>query len=269
MARWRWTGRSETDPAVSPGLVSLLPPDMGPWVAAALIVSAGFTSALTAGMGIGGGVLLLGIMAFLVPPAALIPVHGVAQIGSNVGRTWLMRRHVETVIVLPFALGALAGAFAGGSVIRVLPTRMLDLALAGFILYAVWGKWPALRGRAHAAGLWIGGIAISFLSMFVGATGPLVAALMKTRDLDRQRHMATFSACMSLQHGVKIAAFGLFGFAFAAWMPLLLAMITSGFIGTWLGERWLAGRSEAGFRKGLDWLLTAMALQLLWQALVT
>ena len=49
-------------------------------------------------------------------------------------------------------------------------------------------------------------------------------------------------------------------------MPLLLAMIASGFIGTWLGERWLAGRSEAGFQQGLNWLLTAMALQLLWQS---
>lgn len=248
-------------------LLALLPDGITPWMAIGLTISAGFTSALTAGMGIGGGVLLLGIMAFLVPPAALIPVHGVVQIGSNVGRTWLMRRHIDAAIVLPFAVGALAGAFAGGSLARTLPPRTLDLALAGFILYAVWGKWPTLRGRAHAAGLWAGGIVISFLSMFVGATGPLVATLMKTRELDRQRHMATFSACMSLQHGVKIAAFGFFGFAFARWMPLLLAMITSGFIGTWLGERWLAGRSEDGFRRGLDWLLTAMALQLVWQAL--
>lgn len=236
-------------------------------MALGLIVSAGFTSALTAGMGIGGGVLLLGSMAFLVPPAALIPVHGVVQIGSNVGRTWLMRRHIQPGIVLPFAVGAVAGAFAGGSVARVLPPRTLDLALAGFILYAVWGRWPTLRGHAHAAGLWVGGIVISFLSMFVGATGPLVATLMKTQELDRQQHMATFSACMSLQHGVKIIAFGFFGFAFASWMPLLLAMIASGLIGTWLGERWLAGRSEDGFRRGLDWLLTAMALQLVWQAL--
>lgn len=246
--------------------LSLLPAGISPATALTLVLSAGFTSGLTAGMGIGGGVLLLGIMALLVPPAALVPLHGVVQIGSNVGRTWLMRRHVASVIVLPFAIGALAGAFAGGSVARALPPRMLDLGLALFILYAVWGRWPALQGRAQAAGLWAGGIMISFLSMFVGATGPLVATLMKTQPLDRQSHMATFSACMSLQHGVKIAAFGWFGFAFGAWLPLLGAMVASGFIGTWLGERWLAGRSEEGFKRGLDWLLTAMALQLLWQA---
>lgn len=260
---WCWSGRSER--AVSELLT--LPDGLALSHAILLIISAGFTSALTAGLGIGGGVLLLGIMAFLVPPAALIPLHGVVQIGSNVGRTWLMRTHIRPVIVWPFAVGALAGAFAGGSIARELPAQLLNLALALFILYAVWGKWPTLRGKAQRAGLWGGGIVISFVSMFVGATGPLVATLMKTQALDRQQHMATFSACMSLQHGLKIIAFGFFGFAFGTWMPLLLAMIASGFIGTWLGERWLAGRSEDGFQQGLNWLLTAMALQLLWQAL--
>jgi len=243
-------------------IAAALPDGIASWQALGLIVSAGLTSALTAGLGLGGGVLLLGIMSMLVPAAALIPVHGVVQIGSNAGRTWLMRRHIDTGIVAPFAIGALAGAFAGGSVALSLPPALLDLTLGLFILYATWGRWPAMR----RAGVWLGGLLISFLSMFVGATGPLVAAVMKTQALDRQRHMATFSACMTLQHGLKIAAFGLFGFRFGAWLPLLLTMIASGFIGTWLGERWLAGRADAGFQRVLGWLLTAMALQLLWQA---
>lgn len=244
-------------------LAGALPDGISLWMAAGLIISAAFTSALTAGLGIGGGVLLLGIMAFLVPPAALIPVHGVVQIGSNVGRTWLMRLHIRRSILLPFAIGALAGAFAGGSIALQLSPALLNLGLGLFILYAVWGKWPAMR----RSGAWLAGILISFLSMFVGATGPLVAAMMKTQALDRQQHMATFSACMSLQHGLKIAAFGFFGFQFGSWMPLLLSMIASGFIGTWLGERWLAGRADEGFHRILNWLLTAMALQLLWQGL--
>lgn len=243
-------------------LLSSLPAGITPWMAIGLVISSAFTSALTAGLGIGGGVLLLGIMALLVPPAALIPVHGLVQIGSNVGRTWLMRQHINTTIVLPFAIGAVAGAFAGGSIALQLPAWLLNFGLGLFILYAVWGKWPAMR----RTGVWLGGILISFLSMFVGATGPLVAAVMKTQPLDRQQHMATFSACMSLQHGLKIVAFGFFGFQFGAWMPLLLAMIASGFIGTWLGERWLAGRADEGFHQVLNWLLTAMAVQLLWQA---
>ena len=243
-------------------LAQVLPDGIVTWQALALVVSAGVTSALTAGLGIGGGVLLLGIMSMLVPAAALIPTHGVVQIGSNAGRTWLMRRHIDTGIVAPFTVGAMAGAFAGGSAALRLPPAILDLSLGLFILYATWGRWPVM----HRAGIWLGGILISGLSMLVGATGPLVAALMKTQAMDRQRHMATFSACMTLQHALKIVVFGLFGFQFGGWLPLLLAMVASGFIGTWAGGRWLAGRADAGFHRLLGWLLTLMALQLLWQA---
>jgi len=48
------------------------------WTVAGLVVAASFaTSFLTAAFGIGGGAVLLAILASLMPSAALIPVHGV------------------------------------------------------------------------------------------------------------------------------------------------------------------------------------------------
>jgi uncharacterized membrane protein YfcA len=41
-----------------------------------LVFSAGATSFITAAAGIGGGVMLLAILATTLPPIALIPVHG-------------------------------------------------------------------------------------------------------------------------------------------------------------------------------------------------
>ncbi len=52
----------------------------------AIMVASFVGSFITAAFGIGGGALLLAIMATLMPPAALIPVHGVVQAGSNAGR---------------------------------------------------------------------------------------------------------------------------------------------------------------------------------------
>ncbi len=49
-----------------------------------LVITSLLTSMLTAAMGIGGGVLLLAVMASIVPVAALIPVHGLVQLGSMV-----------------------------------------------------------------------------------------------------------------------------------------------------------------------------------------
>ena len=51
-----------------------------------LIVASFFTSLITASLGIGGGVLLLAILASTLPITALIPVHGLVQLGS----TWFI-----------------------------------------------------------------------------------------------------------------------------------------------------------------------------------
>lgn len=249
--------------------MSWLPDSISVFAAYGLIATSLLTSFITAGLGIGGGLLLLGVMAVLVPPTALIPLHGVVQLGSNIGRTALLWRYIQWQTVLPFTVGAVLGSALGGSVVRALPEAWLYASLSGFILYAVWGKWPTLSASTQRAGLWLGGLTLSFLSMFIGATGPLVTALLKTQKMPRQPHMATFSASMSLQHGVKIAAFGFLGFQFLPWMGLLAAMISSGFIGTWLGQRWLSGRADASFHRGLNWLLSALALQLLWRAIGT
>lgn len=226
-----------------------------------LTLSAGFTAWMTAGLGLGGGVLLLGIMSFVLPTPVVIALHGVVQIGANLGRILLMRTFIDRHIIWPFLLGSILGAVLGGQLLLQLPSEILDIGLGLFILYATWGVWPALRKSA----LWISSVLISFVSMFVGATGPLVAAALKAQQLDRQAHVATFSALMTLQHGVKVMVFGFLGFQFGPWVSLLIAMLSAGFIGTWLGQRWLAKRQEHDFQRMLGWLLTLIAAQLLWR----
>ena len=74
--------------------LTLLPPDLPPWLFLLFCSISFLTSALTAALGLGGGVALLAAMATVLPPVALIPVHGVIQLGSNVGRAVIQRSHV-------------------------------------------------------------------------------------------------------------------------------------------------------------------------------
>ena len=248
------------DPAA---LSALLPPELPLWAAAALIALSAGTSFITAAFGLGGGVVLLGALATLLPPAALIPVHGVVQVGSNVGRTAIMARHIRFDILLPFALGAMAGAAVGGLIAVRLPPWLFHLGLGLFILWAAWGKAPPALGHKTLA---LGGAVSSFLTMFFGATGPFVASVIRTLKLDRLQHVGTFSACMVTQHGVKVAVFGLLGFAYAPWLPFMAAMIATGFLGTLVGRRVLQGFSDDRFRLVLNGVLTLLALRLLWRA---
>jgi len=240
----------------------LLPDAISPMVALLLVAAAGITSFMTAACGIGGGVTLLAVMAMIMPPAGLIPVHGVVQLGSNLGRALIMLRHIHLRMLLSFGAGGLIGAVAGGLVVVELPPTVLQTGLAVFILYSAWGPQP----RLGTHGLWLGGAASSFLTMFFGATGPFVAALVKAFRLDRLTHVGTFSACMSLQHGLKLITFGLLGFTFAPWLPLLVAMLAAGFLGTCLGRLVLGHLDDGRFHLVLNLILTALAVRLLWTA---
>ena len=61
---------------------ALLPTDMSTLIVITLVVAAACTSAITAALGIGGGVMLLGLLAVMLQPAAIIPVHGLGGLST-------------------------------------------------------------------------------------------------------------------------------------------------------------------------------------------
>jgi len=239
----------------------LLPPELPAWAALLLIALSAFTSFISAAFGLGGGVLLLAAMAELLPLAALIPVHGVVQIGSNAGRALVMWRHIQLSVLLPFLLGGIVGAALGGLTVVRLPDWLLYFGLGAFVLWAAWGRGVPPLGRRAVA---VGGAVSSFLTMFFGATGPFVAAVIKTLNLGRMEHVGTFAACMVLQHGLKIVVFGLLGFAYGPYLPFIGAMIAAGFVGTVIGRRVLHRMGDVNFTRALTIVLTLLALRLLW-----
>jgi uncharacterized membrane protein YfcA len=229
------------------------------------VALAAFTSALTAMAGIGGGVVMLAAMASLLPPAAVIPVHAVVQVGSNLGRAAVMRHWIDSARLVPFLVGSLVGVVLGGSLAVSLPGEALRLVLGLFILQTVWlplAAMAAIKGR----GLALGGALASFLTMLVGATGPYVLALFRPLGLGREGLVGTHAAAMTAQHGMKIVAFGLLGFAFGPWLPLVLAMVAAGFVGTLVGRRFLGRLSERQFGRLIKVVLTVVALELVLRA---
>lgn len=246
--------------------MDLLPPDLSPWLAAALVALSFLTSFITASAGLGGGVIMLAAMASVLPAPAVIPAHGVIQLGSNLGRSVVLRRFVHWRVLGWFALGAIAGAAIGGALFVSLPAALLELVIGAFILYSVWGpKFGRRRiaDRAYAAV----GVATTFLTMFVGGTGPFVAAFVSPDRFGKEPTVATHGACMTVQHGLKVAVFGLFGFAFGPWIALLAAMIGAGFLGTLVGRAVLLRLPERAFRIAFRTVLTLLALRLLWSGL--
>lgn len=237
----------------------ILPEGMEAAVFALLMGTSFAASFITVAFGIGGGGLLLAVMATLVPVSALIPVHGLIQLGSNAGRMAMLIRSVAWHALPGFAIGSLVGAFAGGAVVVELPVEAVQIGVGLFVIWAVFmrpprwlRRWPVLTG----------GIS-SFLTMFFGATGLFVASYTKSLDLPRHGHVATHATLMTLQHGLKVIVFGLFGFAFAQWWAFVGAMILAGLCGTFTGRLFLDRLPDRWFRYALDTLLVLISLRLI------
>ena len=224
-----------------------------------------FTSVVSAAFGLGGGAMLIIICASLLPPLAIIPVHGVIQMSSNLSRALMLWRNIQYAWMLPFVIGTVIGAGIGGQIVFALPKHLLQGIIGVFILYSLWG--PAMKALNSswitAAGL--GGFA-SFATMFVGGTGPLVAPFIKANTGDRRVTVATHAAFMSWQHGIKILTFGILGFAFSTYAVLIAVMIITGVVGTWCGKTILTWMPEKTFRLAFNTVLTLLALRLLYES---
>lgn len=246
-------------------LTELLPAGLELTTALALIGLSFVTSLITATFSLGGGSLMVGVLALVFPPTVVVPLHGAIQLGSNGGRAIVQRDHVQWRFVLWISLGGLVGTIVGGQFASRLPETALQVAIASFVLLTTWLPQPKIVGRSRVAQV-IGGAVISAVSMVVGATGPLVAVFIKGLA-DRRHLVATHAMLMTLQNTFKVAMFVLLGFAFAAYLPLIVAMIVSGFAGTAIGSKLLVKVPEAAFRWGFKIVLTLVALDLLREAL--
>lgn len=246
--------------------LQMIPAEITPLFAGVMVCCSFLTSALTAAMGLGGGTALLAVMGLGMPVSSLMPVHGMVQLGSNLSRTLIQRAYVVWPLVLWFLLGSAVGIALGAPVAAIIPDSAARIALGAFILWSVWHK----RGEAKLLNrplFIIGGGISSIGTMIVGATGPMVAGLISSQGLKKQPLIATHATCMVLQHGLKILAFGLMGFAWASWLPMLAAMIASGALGTWLGTRLLDNLPEKLFRLAFRLTMLLLSVQLLWQGI--
>ena len=64
---------------------------------AILILAAFITSAISAVIGMGGGIILLGIMAIIIPEGYMvIALHGIIQLFSNTTRTYIFKEHLKS-----------------------------------------------------------------------------------------------------------------------------------------------------------------------------
>ncbi|MGI9417950.1 MAG: sulfite exporter TauE/SafE family protein [Geminicoccaceae bacterium] len=207
-------------------------------------------------------------MATLLPPAAVVPIHAVTEAVANVVRTAILRDVVDWRFVLPFALGGLLGFACGVPLLSTVAASeaLLQVILGSFILIATWVPLARL-GPEKGVFAATGGAVSSFLTLFVGATTPLVAAAIGQRHADHRKVIDTSAGCMLYQHAFKIPIFGVLGFSFGAYAHLLIVLVAATTIGAWIGRQLLIKAPVEIIKRIFKAVITLLALNLLRQGL--
>ena len=240
-----------------------------------LIISAFITSSISAVLGMGGGIILLGIMAIIIPNGYMvIALHGIIQLISNTTRTFIFRKYLKKKLIKQFLIGALIGAGFSAIIIFLL-IKFFEVSSASeikvdflkpligiFIIWYLFLKGPKKEKKSKSF-IKVGSIS-GLASIFVGATGPLIAPFFLNSNLSKENIIANKAACQMITHLTKIPLFiFFFNVNYIEEYKLLFPLILAVFIGTNFGKKILNMIPEKLFIRLFKITLFIIAIKLI------
>lgn len=235
------------------------------WVLIA--VSAFLTAIMSTVAGVGGGSALVGIMAAILPSAAVVPVHGVVQLASNSTRVLAFLARVHWPLYWRIGPALVVGALIS----REILVRFFDGERFAFLRVVVGAfllaflLYRRVRPSVRTPPLWIYvpvAIATGAIGIFVGALGPFLSPFLLRDDLEKEEIIATSAICMGTGHLLKIPVFLSLGFPFANWLPLIALCVACVVAGTFVGKHLLTKLDQKLFIRLVEGLLLVLGLWL-------
>jgi uncharacterized membrane protein YfcA len=201
--------------------------------------------------------LLFAALVTVLPPTTAIPIHGLIE-GTSSGIRWaILRNYLNYRYLQSFLIGGSLGLVIGWPLLGLFSEQTLKLILGLFLLATLWIPLKWLRLTAF-----MGGTSTSCLTVLVGATGPLVAALLARKRQGHRTLVSTQGACTLFQHWGKVLIFCLSGFSFSQHLSLVSALILATVIGTLSGKKLLSFIPASYLRIALKTVVTVLGLRM-------
>jgi uncharacterized membrane protein YfcA len=217
------------------------------------------TSTITGVVGIGGGMMLIAILPSFLPLNALIPVHGLTQMSSNLSRAVFGYKDVQYEVIPKFLLGSAIGIGIFAGILNVISLEYVPLFIGAYILLSLWSEKFNEKIKRYES-YFLAGFFQTGLSMVVGATGPLTMTLLLKDYGDKNKVVSTGAALMSITHVLKVFVFMYFGFVFFDYLGVIVAMIIGAVAGSWTGTQLRDKIEGKKFVLILKVLLSALAI---------
>tara|TARA_A100001011_G_scaffold254922_1_gene263202 strand:+ start:124 stop:816 length:693 start_codon:yes stop_codon:yes gene_type:complete len=226
-------------------------------------------------LGMGGGIILLGIMAVIIPEGyKVIALHGMVQLFSNTIRTYVFRKYVKPQLIKQFLNGALIGVlFSIGIIIALIYYFEVQSAneikvevLKPFIgLFIVWNLFLKGTKKVKIVKSFVPvGLVAGLSSIFVGAVGPLIAPFFLIKSFNKEHIIANKAAAQMITHLSKIPLFiYFFNIDYKAEIKILIPLILAVYIGTNFGKQILYFIPELLFKKLFKISLFIIAVHLI------
>jgi uncharacterized membrane protein YfcA len=216
-----------------------------------------------------GGISLVGIMATVMVPAQVVPIHGVVQLASNFTRTLVFLKHVSWRIFFAYAPTVLLGVWIATLVWSGDKLTHFKPLIGVFLL--VFLVWRRTKPKLRNVPLWWYapvGLAAGFIGIFVGAMGPFIAPFFLRDDFAKEEVIATKAVCQAWGHVLKIPAFVALGFPYAQHLPLIGLLLICVVLGTFSGKWVLNHLSKERFITIYEGVLGAIGLFLIAQPFI-
>lgn len=237
----------------------------------ALLAVVLITATVSGVFGMAGGLVLMGALTLVMPVAAAMVTHGAVQFVSNGWRAVLHRKHIAWPIIVFYGLGS---AIAAGllALVTYEPTRAWVYLMLGLVPGLAWlpkGRFNLDAAKpTHAIGC---GLSVTGLNVLAGVSGPLLDVFFVRTALTRHAIVATKAATQAFSHTVKMIFYG---------APMLGALQESGLppwyffviaaplamLGAYFGGKVLDRMSDVNFLKWTRWIVTAVGVLYLAQA---
>ena len=221
-----------------------------------------FTSTIAGIVGVGGGMMLIVILPSFLPLNALIPIHGLTQVSSNLSRAIFGYKDVQYEVIPKFLLGSAIGIGMFAAVLNLISLEYVPLFIGVYILLSLWSEKFNEKIKKYES-YFLAGFFQTGLSMVVGATGPLTMTLLFKDYEDKNKVVATGAALMSITHILKVFVFMYFGFVFFDYIGVIIAMIIGAISGSWVATKLRDKIDGKRFTMILKVLLSALAIQVI------
>jgi uncharacterized membrane protein YfcA len=220
---------------------------------------------LSAAVGLGGGLLMLGLIPMFVPIAAVIPIQGVVNLSSNFSRFVFGLKDAMLQWLPAYFVGGVFGTMVGYPLMGYLPEKYLGMVLAAFIIVSVWTPLLKKMGQMLHNNYLVAGIQ-GFLALFVGSVATLSMPLLMARALSTKQVIATSAMQMSVLNVFRVVAFFIAGFQFSNYTWVIVPLMLGSIFGSYLGVRLQKRIPEHVGVMALKWVTTALAGWLFFQA---